>query len=74
MVEQKGTKLKDLENSLRLSILQKPRKFVLMNTVKVWTKPFDKDIMGVTHGLTQPTEARNRDGIIQEQSMTNPHV
>lgn len=58
MVEQKGTKLKDLENSLHLSILQKPRRLVLMNTVKVWTKPFDKDIMGVTHGLTQPSQQK----------------
>lgn len=29
-----------------------------MNTVKVWTKPFDKDIMGVTHGLTQPSQQK----------------
>lgn len=58
MVEQKATKCKDLENSLCLSILQKPRRLVLMNTVKVWTKPFDKDIVGVTHGLTQPSQQK----------------
>lgn len=45
---------------------------LVLRTLRVWPKnPFDKEIIYVTHRLTQPSlqEARNRDEIILVQSL-----
>lgn len=69
IVRQKGTRTWKF-GTLSIYKYSKNEKACSENTKGVAKQPFDKAIMCVTHGLTQPSrqEARNRDGIILVQS------
>lgn len=70
IVKQKGTRTWKF-GTLSIYKYSKNVKACSENSKGVAKQPFDKEIMCVTHGLTQPSpqEARNRDGVIPVQGL-----
>ena len=53
LLSTKEPKLKDLANSWPIQIIKNEKACFEENTKGVADKPFDKEIMGATHGLNQ---------------------